>query len=92
MEVFLLSQSWMITVSFVSSKLQLCIGVYYLFFQLAIFLVYNMSSYTFHETDGTVDDVIRVQKRIGSPPTEVDIPLIIVTTNESGSATAGDGS
>ena len=89
MEVFLLSQSWMINVSFVSSKLQLCIGV---FFQLAIVLVYNMSSYTFHETDGTVDDVIRVQKRIGSPPTEVDIPLIIVTTNESGSATAGDGS
>ena len=55
----------------------------------AIILVYSVLSYTFPETYGVVESNISVQKQSGSPPTEVDIPLIIMITN--GTATAGEG-
>ena len=55
----------------------------------AIFLHFNLYTYNFSENDGTINDAIKVQKELGSPPTEVDIPLRVFTFN--GSATNGSG-
>ena len=55
----------------------------------AIFLNFNISTYTFSESDGTVANVIKVQKNASSPDTEVDIPVQVLTL--SGTAMADTG-
>lgn len=55
----------------------------------AIYLHFNLPSYNFSENDGIVSGNIKVQKHIGAPPTEVDIPLKVVTLN--GNASNGSG-
>ena len=69
----------------------LCIRHKFLILFAALYIVYSATSYTFSESDGTVESVIKVQKHSMSPPTEVDIPVIITTIDGMGTATAGEG-
>ena len=66
------------------------IALLYIWYVIAaIFLFFNISSYIFCESDGTVENVIKVQKHTDPPPTEVVISIKVETRN--GTAIAGTG-
>ena len=52
-----------------------------------MFLDFNVSTYTFNESDGAVSNIIKVQKRDPSLETEVDIPIEVLAL--SGTADTG---
>ena len=52
-----------------------------------MFLDFNVSTYTFNESDGEVSNIIEVQKRDLSLETEVDIPIQVLAL--SGTADTG---
>lgn len=58
-----------------------------MYFVTAIFLDFNVSTYTFNESDGAVSDIIEVRKRDPSLKTEVDIPIQVLAL--SGTAETG---
>ena len=66
---------------------------YHFYINAAILLFFNTSSYTFSESDGTVHNIVKVRKysKTGGdpPPTEVEIPIKVVTSG--GTAIAGTG-
>ena len=49
----------------------------------AIFLFLNQSNHTlnFNESDGVIEDIVRIQKENDSPETEVDITVQLIIDN-----------
>ena len=56
-------------------------------FVTAMFLDFNVSTYTFNESDAAVSNIIEVRKRVPSLETEVDIPIQVLAL--SGTADIG---
>ena len=54
-----------------------------------IFLDFEPSTFTFHESDGTVTNIINIAKVHNPPQTEVNLPLRVLTL--SGTADVGIG-
>ena len=59
------------------------------FFHSAIYLEFTQTFFNFNESDGTIKDVVVVQKTADSPLTEVDIPFQVMTINGTANASTG---